>query len=195
MPSTNYKNSKKLKFILISIILVILGATVFIFISYRRDLNQGETGIVPAIQSRANIILGKVHQTATRDGIKEWSLDASSARVIHAKKQAVFQDVKVVFFLKDKTKVYLNADQGILNTESNDIEVSGNVVVKKQSYYLKTERLTYQHNRKILRSEVPVKIISTSSTLSGDSMAYDLNTNQTRLEGNIKGIFSDKFIL
>ena len=194
MPSITYTNSKKLKVILISIILVILGVTVFVFVSYRRDLNQ-VTDFVPAVQSRANIILGKVRQTAIRDGIKEWSLDASSARVIHAKKQAVFKDVKVVFFLKDNTKVYLSADQGILNTESNDIEVSGHVVVKKQSYYLKTEMLTYQHNRRMLFSKVPVNIISTSSTLSGDSMSYDLNTNQTRLKGNIKGIFSENFKL
>jgi len=186
--------SNKLKFILLSFILITLGITAVVFLGYRRILSKA-AGFVPDLQTKANISIGKVYQTATTNGIKEWSLAAGSARIIHAENQAIFQDLSVTFYLKDNTNAYLTADQGILNTNSNDIEVSGNVVLKKDSYTLKTERLHYKHDRRILFSKVPVKILSTTSTLLGDSISFDLNTNDTVLEGNIKGIFNENILL
>ena len=154
-----------------------------------------EDNFISSLHSKANISISKVYQTATRDGIKEWSLEAKSAYYIDATKQANFQGVIITFFLKDKGKVCLTADQGILKTDSNDIEVTGNVVVRNETYSLRTKKLNYEHTKRILFSKVPVEIVGDSLNLASDSMSFDLNTNRIFLEGRVEGSFSETITL
>ena len=194
MPFVKNHNHKKLKLILLSIIFVALGVTLTVFVSHRRILEK-EENIVSGIQSKANISIGKAHQTAIRNGIKEWSLDATSVNYIVKKNQAIFQDLSVTFYLKNKTEVYLIANKGILKTDSNDMELFGNIVVKNSKYRLKTENLFYKHNKRIIFSKVPVKIAGSAFDLAADSMSLNLNTNKTMFEGNVEGILSESIRL
>ena len=186
MPFLENYNPKKLKLILLSVILIALGATIVVFVSHRRVLDK-EENIVSSVQSKANISIGKAHQTATRNGIKEWSLDAASVNYIVKKNQAIFLDVSVIFYLKDKTEVYLTANKGILNTDSNNMELFGNVVVKNAKYRLKTENLHYKHDKRVISSKVPVIITGAAFDFAADSMSINLNTNNTMLEGKVEG--------
>ncbi len=194
MPLIKNNNPKKLKLFLLSVILITLGVILSIFVGQRRAYDK-ETHIVSEVQSKANISIGKVHQTATRNGITEWNLDAASVEYIDKSNQAIFQDLSVTFYLKDKTKVYLTANQGILETDSNDIEVLGNVVVKNEYYRLKTENLHYKHNSRIIFSKVPVKITGNSLDFVADSMSLNLITNKTLLQGRVKGTLNEKITL
>ena len=188
------QNSKKLKFFLISIIIISLGIIIAVFLAYRSILDE-TAGFKSAIQSAAKMSLGKIHHTATRDGVIEWSLDASSARLLDEKKQLILDDLSVVFYMKDGQEVYLTAEKGFLYTDSNDIEVAGNIVVKNNNYVLKTEKLNYEHTRRILFSNVFVEISSDSEKLTADSISFDLNTKKIMLEGNVKGTFSENINL
>lgn len=194
MPLIKNNNPKKLKLFLLSVILITLGVILSIFVGQRRAYDK-ENHIVSYVQSKANISIGKVHQTATRNGITEWNLDAASVEYIDKSNQAIFQDLSVTFYLKDKTKVYLTANQGILETDSNDIEVLGNVVVKNEYYSLKTENLHYKHNSRIIFSKVPVKISGNSLDFVADSMSLNLITNKTLLQGRVKGTLNEKITL
>jgi len=113
--------TKKLSIILLIVILLALGTVVAVFIGYRTVSNAPEM-LISSIQDGANLSLGKIKQTATRDGKKEWSLEAASAQYMENDKKAVLKDLFITYFLEDDRKVYLNADQGILNTDTNDIE-------------------------------------------------------------------------
>ena len=194
MPFVKNHNQKKLKLILLLIIFVAVGVTLTVFISHRRILEKKEN-IVSSVQNKANISIGKAHQTATKNGIKEWSLDATSVNYIVKKNQAIFQDLSVTFYLKNKTEVYLTANKGILKTDSNDMELFGNIVVKNLKYRLKTENLLYRHNKRIILSKVPVKITGATFNLAADSMSLNLNTNKTMFEGNVEGILSENIKL
>jgi len=186
MPFVKNYNHKKLKLILLSVIFVGLGVTLAVFISHRRMLGK-EKNIVSDIRNNANISIGKAHQTATRNGIKEWNLDAASVNYMVKKNQAIFQDLSITFYLKNKTEVYLTANKGILKIDSNDMEVMGNVVVKNSIYRLKTENLFYRHNQRIIFSKVPVKVSGAAFNLVADSMSLNLNTNKTMFEGKVQG--------
>ena len=194
MPFVRNHNHRKLKLFLFSFILIALGITLAVFITHRHFLEKKDN-IVSAIQNKANIAIGKAHQTAIRNGIKEWSLDATSVNYIVKKNQAIFRDLFVTFYLKDKTQVYLTANKGILNTDSNDMELFGNIEVKNSTYRLKTENLFYRHNKRIIFSKVPVKVTGTTFDLAADSMFLNLNTNKTTFEGNVEGILSESIKL
>lgn len=191
---TKNKKLNKLKLLLISIILVTFGAMTVVFLKYRQVLDApGE--LLPVIQSHANIAIGKVQQTATRDGIKEWDLEAGSAHYVDADKLAVFKDLSVTFYLKDRQEVYLTANQGTLRTDSNNMDITGNVVVKNDRYTLSTENLRYEHGKHIIYSNVPVKIAGGFFNLSAGAMTLDLNTKKTDLNGNVVGMFNEKIDL
>ncbi len=186
--------AKKLKLILLSVILITIGVTGVVFINYRQAMKPRNSSIsIP--QGDASISIGKVHQTATRNGVKEWRLDARSARYVAEERQAVFDDLSVLFFLKDNQQVVLKADRGVLKTDSNDIEVTGNVEMKNDIYRLNAESLHYAHDQRIIFSKVPVKIVGNSFDLVADSMSLNLGTKRTLLEGNVEGIFSENITL
>ncbi|MBW2193730.1 MAG: LPS export ABC transporter periplasmic protein LptC [Deltaproteobacteria bacterium] len=170
--------------------MITLSAVVFVFVNYRQVLNAPKN-LMPIIQSKANIAIGEVHQTATRDGIKEWSLKASSAQYHNTDKLAVFQDLSVIFYLKDENRAYLTARQGTLKTDSNNIEVTGDVEARNDDYKLNTERLHYEHEHRLVTTNVPVQITGDFFDLSANTMLLDLNTNKALLEGNVVGIFDD----
>lgn len=179
---------KKLNILFIFIIFLTFGVILAVFFNYRNGVEIREAP-GPLVSSKANISIGKAHQTATRNGVKEWSLDAASADYMTDKNQAVFKDLSVTFFLKDRTKVYITADRGLLKTDSNDMEISNNVVVKYTQYKLRCESLYYEHNKRIIFSNVPVNITGDSFQLVADAMSLNLNTNRTLFEGKVKGTF------
>jgi len=183
---------KKLSYILLAIILVAVGTVVLVFIGYRRVSNTPEL-LLSSIKDGANLSLGKIRQTATRDGKKEWSLEANSANYIETEKKVVLKDLFVTYYLNDNREVYLDAEQGILYTDTNNIEFSGNVVINQDGYQLMTERMSYEHSRRIIFCKAPVHISGDSAELSANSATYDLNAAKIVLTGNVAATLSRNF--
>ena len=194
MPVKNKKYPAKIKLFLFSVIIITLGIIAVVFFNYRRILSHPEE-LISSIPGEANLSIGDIHQTATRNGIKEWTLDAASAQYIDTKKQVVLKDLSMTFFLKDQRKIYVTANQGILQTDSKNIEISGNVVVQNENSRLVTEKLYYKHQGRLLLSKVPIEITSDSYQLMAEKMSLDLNTNRTILEGKVEGAFSEDLTL
>jgi len=190
--ATQYKKPKKLKIILLATIFVTLGGIIGIYIGFREDQQVIES-VSQSDVPDATLSIGKIHQTATRNGRKEWSLEANSAHYVEENNQMVLKDLKVVFFLRDNSEINLAADQGVLKIDSNDIEVSGNVVLKNQEYKLVTEKLAYAHDQRLLHSNAQATIFSKSTQLAADSMAFDLNAKKLTMEGNVETIINQNF--
>jgi len=166
-----------------SMITTVIIAGIFI---KNRYLSQDPVKLITAIQQNASLAIGNVHQVSTRDGIKEWILDAKAAHVIDESKQLMLEDVTVVYFMKNGKEVRLTANRGMLKTETKDIEVTGQVVLTYSNYTLETEQMNYDHGRRILFSSTPVKIIGDTINLTADSMKYDLAANQTWFQRNVE---------
>ena len=184
--------NKKLTIIFLTLILVAIGTVAVIFIGYRQVATAPEQ-LLSSIKDGANLSLGKIRQTATRDGKKEWSLEAGSAHYIENDKKAVLKDLFITYFLKDNREVYLEAEEGILQTDTNDIEFSGNVVIRNEDYQLQTRRMNYEHERRLIFSNDPVQISGEAVKLSAKSIKYDLNLNKIIFAGNVEAAISEDF--
>lgn len=196
MPSTKKNRHRKLTLYGISGVLVIILLILTGVIGYRYFSHQKkEKNIVSNVENKANISIGKVHQTATRNGITEWRLDAASMNYFAEDRQSLFQDLSVTFYLNDRSEIYLTANKGVLKTDSKNMTVSGNVVVENENYQLKTKELYYNHNKRMITTQDPVYITGGSIDLAADSMSLDLNTKLTVFKGNVKGILSEKIEL
>jgi LPS export ABC transporter protein LptC len=192
--ATPYKKPRKIKFILLATIVIGLGTVVAIYIGFRSE-SKVLRPVAESDEPDATLSIDKIHQTATRDGEKEWSLEASSGHFMDETRQLILKDVRVTFFLKDKSEIELSADQGILKTDSNDMEVSGHVVVKNKEYMLLTENLSYDHNQRVLYAKTPVTISGSSAQVAAESLRFDLDAKKLTLEGGVATTIDEDFTL
>ncbi|MCG6892641.1 MAG: LPS export ABC transporter periplasmic protein LptC [Desulfobacteraceae bacterium] len=188
------RRSPGIKRLLVVVILVVFALVVATFITYRKVSERPDL-LVSVLGEKANLTLGSIQHTATRDGVREWTLEAKAARLIEEKQQLWMEDISVVYFLKDGKEVYLTAEQGVLQTRSNDIDVAGNVVVISEPYELKTKRLSYRHAQRRVFSKTHVEIISTKSYLGADGVNFDIDSKVAEFTGNVEGIFNENLQL
>ena len=165
-----------------------------VFIFYRH-LPDPARDLVSSIPAGAELTIADIHQTSTRDGRKEWSLDAASARYLNAEKQVILTDLSMTFYLKDQQELKLTADSGVLLTESKDVEIKGNVALKSEDALLKTQKLRYRHDQRVLTSPSPVEISGDTYRLTAERMQLDLNTNRATFEGKVNGAFIEDLSL
>lgn len=175
-----------------------IGVTIAIvlvaFLRYRDNADNSEP-LLSDDQDKASISIGKVHHTATRDGKKEWSLVADSAHYMEKENRALFKNLEVVFYMDNGSDVSLTADRGYLQTESNDIQVDGNVLVNNGTYRFETRSLTYFHKSRRLHTDDQVKVSSDWFTLYADAVSVDLNAQKSEFKGNVKGVLSEDILL
>lgn len=181
---------KRARIILVLILLAIVAALGGFY--FKQRLFSGKLVIENiAIDSGTSLSLNKMHQTSTRNNVKEWTLDASSARLLKDQNKALMNDVKVVFFTGKAEEVLLESARGTLDTETHDMTFTDSVVVTFNNYTLKTGELHYDKKRHIVYSAVHVTLMDSKSTLEADTMEIDLNNTTIRLGGNVKGRFSE----
>jgi LPS export ABC transporter protein LptC len=192
MAAKQYSRARKYKILALVAGITILGLLVAVYVGYRLVMRSPEK-LIAYIAEDAKLSLGKIQQTATRDGKIEWRLDAISARYLEDDRQVQLDELVVTFFTDSGQEVRLSATDGILNTESNDIEVSGAVEVKNKAYTLKTTRLQYQHEDRVIYTTAPVVIHRRNGgQLSADTLHFDLEANKLLLKGNVRGEFPEQ---
>jgi LPS export ABC transporter protein LptC len=104
----------------------------------------------------------------------------------------LFDDVRVSFFLENDREVMVKGRQGQLDTETNDIEISGNVIVQDADYQLVAETILYDHVNRKINIPVPVTITGQTFKLQADRMTVDLESETAVLKGMVKGTFSEE---
>lgn len=182
-------NPEKLKFFLYSVIVLIFVSTTAVFVNYRFMSDGSE--LLETSGEKPTVSLDTVQHVATKGGVKQWSLDAAVVNYYQNKKKAVFKELSVLLFSDKNDETKLTALTGELDTDSNNITASGNVIVVNGAYTLKTEKLHFNNEKRIINSFVPVKITEGDSELRSDKMESNLDTGITVLEGNVKGVFRE----
>ncbi len=196
MPSNRRQKTRIVKASFLAI--TIIGIIVLLGFALSGNRNVVETASEkPATNEEedAQIVISKFHQTSSRDGLLEWSLDADTALMNQEKKSAAFKNLSMTYYLENDNKVYLTADTGSLELESKNMNVTGNVVVTSDEYVLKTDAMHYRHEQRTFSSATPVKISGGSSELTADSLTFDLNTNQIVFDGKVRGAFGEAIAL
>jgi lipopolysaccharide export system protein LptC len=186
-------HNKSLRLVLLMSMLLIFGVVLTVFIGYRTVSNPKEMVLSSMIKEDVAISMDDVQQTSTKNGVKDWSLKAASAQFLHKKKQVVFDNLAVTFYLDDGGTVNLSAQKGYLNTETQDILIDGNVVADDGDIKFRTESLDYDHEQRILLAAHPVQIFGDRFSLTAESVAYDMAARRAIFEGKVEGTLFDSF--
>ncbi len=158
--------------------------------AYHRLREAPET-LRSVLPKDGDVSLNRIHHVATRDGTKEWTLDAKSAHYQKADNKTVFKDIAATFYLENGDTISLDCRDGVLMTDTKDVEVWGDVVARSGAYELNTERLRYEHKTQTMITDTPVVIKGNRMEIAGSSMAFNLRTEQVVVRGRVKAVFKD----
>ena len=181
-------HSKK-KIVLLALlagVVVLAGLLVRGYLKYR-EFRENPAKIIEAIPEGTNIVLGEVRHTAVREGRKEWVLEAASAQYSESSKEAVFNEVKVTFFMDNGDRIHLQGQKGTINTASNDMQVAGNVRIERDDQTLLTDQIEYDHETRYLTSPSEVRITGRNFDLRADAMRVDLAAETAFFTGAVEG--------
>lgn len=183
------KKNRQIKRLILIITVVSILSILGVYFKKRAQKNVNEP-VITASEVKADLELNKVRHKATKEGIQQWDLTAKKASYFQDRKQIIFDQIHVTFFLENGKKLNLTADSGILNTETNDIEIKGNIVAIMENRIMKTEELHYLYNQHIIKSNLPIAINAQELSISANGMFLDLKTEQIRFDGNVHGILN-----
>ncbi len=174
----------------VSTVVIGFAGIITVLIGYRGT--GGTSQPIPVSDAgNADISLGHFEHTATCENRCEWRLIADGAQLNQGHHRLRLIRPNVTYFLTDGSSVTLSADTGKLNTETNDIEVSGHVVVHNDGYQMETSHMLYNHKENRLNADRPVRVKGPWADLSADAMTVDINSQIARFHGKVKGILRD----
>jgi LPS export ABC transporter protein LptC len=168
----------------ISLVAVIAGK-----FSGGRTSAPPETGITTS----ADLALRKVTFTETKDGKRRWELLADSADYDRGAGITRLKGVRMqVAGDRNTGDIILTAKQADYNTESKDVRLSGNVLVRTQSgLEVATDAATYSNSSALVRTDMPVRIAIREMTVTGAGLELNTITRSLHIlrnvEANLKG--------
>ena len=163
------------------------GVAVLLWIA----LAPEKTSPPPKPEVAADLKLDRVHYLETREGVKEWELEAVSAVYFKDENSIVLEKVRAVFYGKGQESYVLLGEKGKYNTQTKVIEVSDGVKIdSSQGYCLRTRSLTYQSERRELRTSDPVEMKGPDLEVTGVGMVVDLNQQRVKILGGVTTVLS-----
>ncbi|MEE4111492.1 MAG: LPS export ABC transporter periplasmic protein LptC [Desulfobacteraceae bacterium] len=184
------KRRRLIQRVLLSIVVLVLAGTIVVFIGYRR-MTRNPEALVDLVKNEADMQLNRIRQTAMKNGIREWRLEADSATLLEKNKTMQLANPDVEFFMDDGDHVHLTAEQGTIYTDSSRMKVSGRVSANTSLYRFQTDALDYDPAARELHTDTPVTLSGESFTLQADMMTMNLETSITRFEGGVEGTISE----
>jgi len=124
---------------------------------------------------------------ATEGAKKKWEFEAKSAQVLEMKKKSYAQSVRIKYFQPDGKFSYLTGDRAILSTDTNFMEITGNVeLTGADGVRMQTQKLFWDDKIKKLYTDAAVTIIRKNSTLSGVGFESDISMKNMIIKKGVK---------
>jgi LPS export ABC transporter protein LptC len=167
------------------IILGTLGGVAF-FLWEALSPAPGDRNPPAKADAAADLKLDRVHYTETREGTKEWELEAASAVFYRQENSMILKKVRATFYGKNEEIYTLVGEKGRYNTETKVIEVYDGVEINSNlGYRLRTQSLRYESDQKELTTSDPVELRGPDMEVEGVGMVVDLKRQHLTILGGV----------
>ena len=174
--------------------LAMAGAVIAIFVGLKmRSAGEALPAIAAEVTSEdGNLTLKNFEYRDVKQGNSRWTVWADTATYFEERKETELDQVSAVFFLKKGGQVDLVGDKGVLHTDTNNMEIHGNVgVTFGQGYKLTTDRLFYDREKKLIYTDAQVVLTGPRIITKGRGMRLEIDKKsvsilhhlETKLEG------------
>jgi len=136
--------------------------------------------------SGADLKLDRLRYTETREGVKEWELEAASAQYFKEDGTVVLEKVRAAFFGKDDQTYSLEGEKGRLNTQTKAIEAFDGVKLESSDgYRMETRSLRYQADKRELVTGDAVEMNGPQGKITGTGMVVHLDQQRIKILGQV----------
>jgi LPS export ABC transporter protein LptC len=174
--------------------LAMAGAVIAIFVGLKvRSASEALPAIAAELTSEdGNLTLKNFEYRDVKQGNSRWTVWADTATYFEERKETELDQVRAVFFLKKGGQVDLAGDKGVLHTDTNNMEIHGNVgVTFGKGYKLTTDRLFYDRDKKLIYTDAQVVLTGPRIITKGRGMRLEIDKKsvsilhhlETKLEG------------
>ena len=136
----------------------------------------------PEPVSTADLQLDRMKYTETREGVKEWELEAASVRYFQDENMVFLEKVKATFFGKNQESYTLVGERGRFNTQTKAIEVFDGVRIESSDgYRMQTQTLEYRAEERELRTSDPVEMSGPQLDVRGTGLVVELDHQRLKI--------------
>lgn len=118
----------------------------------------------------------------TKDGMVQWEVAAQRADVFEERHEATLVEVQLRLFGHDGEEMVLDADEGLINTETNDFELRNQrepiAIALAKGYTLLSPDLQWIDAKQEIRTQSPVTIKGDGLTITGVGLVGYLETEE-----------------
>lgn len=176
------------------ILLIFLVAAVSVigtFLYINSKIHKGLSGTLVK-SSMADIRIEKARYVETKNGRKDWELEAASAQYFKDDNLTVFENVKVVFYSQKGVNYTLTGREGRLRNDTKDMDIVGNVVVTStDNYQLKTDSLNYMAGIRQISTKDKVFFTGPNINIEGVGFLADMITERASVLANVRTVVKD----
>lgn len=171
--------------------LIAIGVSLLISYHSRREATEVKTFAT----TEADVGLDTMHYVETKDGQREWELEAVSARYFKDENLTMLDRVKVVFYHKKGITYTLEGREGRFKNDTRDVEVRGDVVItSSEGYQLKTDSLKMVSGGKEISTEGRIVLKGPRLDAEGVGLLIDREAERLTVLNNVKVILKGKVI-
>jgi LPS export ABC transporter protein LptC len=143
---------------------------------------KGKTTPLPEPTSVADLKLDRLRYTETREGVKEWEIEAASAQYFKEEGTILFDKVRATFFEKNQEAYFLEGEKGRLNTQTKAIEAFDGVKLKSnRGYQMTTRSLRFQTDKREFSTPDAVEMSGPDGTITGTGLIVNLDQERMKI--------------
>jgi LPS export ABC transporter protein LptC len=166
------------------LLLAMAAAVIAIFAGLKvRSATESLPAIAAQVTSEdGNLTLNNFEYRDVKKGNARWTVWADTATYFEDRKETVLDQVKAIFFLKNGGQVELLGERGVLHTDTNNMEISGNVgVTFGKDYKLTTDRLLYDREKELIYTNAQLVLKGPGLTTKGQGMRLQVEEKSVRI--------------
>jgi len=171
-------------------VLILLAAGAVGILFYFSD--SGEQGeMLKIIPENVDLQIRNIHFTEVGDPDLKWELQADSGRYVRKDNLAYFDKVRIKLITSGGKSYTMTGESGILHTDSNDAEITGNVhVVSDRGDRFKTDRLLYSSSDRIIHTDGKVFMEGNKTAVNARGMKLYVKEEKVSLLSGVQAVIS-----
>lgn len=171
---------------------VIIGSTVFlalaafVLLALRAEYSS-EDNRIKILSENVDLRVKDVLYTDVGDSGIKWEIMADTAKYMKNENLAVFDNVRIKVVMPDGKTFAMTGKSGRMNTETKNMEISGNVaIISDSGDRLTTDILKYSGSEKRFFTDSPVFMENRRMQVRGTGMTLSLNDQDVSLLSKVK---------
>jgi LPS export ABC transporter protein LptC len=170
--------------IIILIATVVTAAAGFLFFeSGKSSQNQ----LLNIVSDKVDLQVKNVHYTDVGDSGVKWEINADNAKYVKNENLVIFDRIRVKLVMSGGRTLVMTGDKGKSNTETKDMEISGNVeITSDKGDRLTTDILRYSGAQQRIYTDSAVKMENSRMQVKGVGLSFSLEDKDVALLSKVK---------